>query len=200
MKKTIIVVLLVVALVTSVYTYGSSTNWFNSARFTGNLIPDTSNRVSSISLDLGNLVSASTFNVSGSGTIVIGTSTGLNLSNILMTPHLYLPSEQRNYWLSRFLDLSVNFTLDNVTFTMPIISSKKLMVGQEGSTILGWLDYNHDTIDRSIDGSQYCYYQLWKTVHLDQGIHDISFDLYGMTNLVNSPIGIELDFVLELTL
>jgi hypothetical protein len=199
MKKTITVAFLTVVISVTL-AYGNSTNWFQSAKFTGNLMPDTTTRISPISLDIGNLESGSGFNVSGSGTITVGQTNGVNLSNVLMTPHLYIPDSQRNYWLERFIDLSVNFTLDNTTYTMPIIEDKKLMIGQEGSTILGWKDYLQESFDRSQDGSQYCYYQLWNVTHLDQGIHDFQFSLYGLSNLANQPLPMEVDFSQELTL
>src|SRR5271157_274952 len=194
------VVLILTPIVLISLAYAGSMNWFNAATFKGTLMPDQSTKVTEISLDLGNLESAQSFNVSGNGTITVGQSNGIELSNVLMTPHLYIPDDQRNYWLDRFIDLSVNFTVDNTTYTLPIISSKKLMVGQEGSTILGWEDYLHDSFDRTRGGSDYCYYQLWNVTHLDQGIHTTQFDLYGLSNLANQPLPIEVDFSLELTL
>jgi hypothetical protein len=199
MKKTIIGFLIVVSLVTLIY--GRSTNWFQSATFTGNLMPDTTTRVYPISLNIGNLESGSNFNVTGSSTIVVGQSNGINLSNVLITPNLFIPTDTRpDYWLSRFIDLYLNFTLDNTTYTMPIIESSKLMVGYEGSTMLGWDDVLHSSFGRTEPDAEYCYYALWNVTHLDQGIHTTQFDLYGLSNLANQPLPIEVDFSLELTL
>lgn len=201
MKKVIIAFLLAVALVTSVYVYGSSTNWFQSARFTGNLMPDSTTKISPISLNLGNLESGSEFNVSGSGTIVVGQSNGVNLSNVLITPNLFEPTAtQGDYWLSRFIDLNLNFSLDSTTYTIPIIQSGRMFYLVDGAMRYWWEDVLHNSNGRTEPDAEYCHYALWNVTHLDQGIHTTQFDLYGLSNLANQPLPIEVDFSLELTL
>jgi hypothetical protein len=202
MKRALTIIFLLAITCFNVLAYSESSNWFNSASITGNIVFDQKTGVVEAKLDLGDLEPATEFSAIGNGTLVIGQTNGLNLTRFLMTPHLYYPEPviQREYWLSRFIDLTMNFTIDSNTFSMPIIVNSKLMAGNEGSTKLGWIDAIYETRDRSLEGANFVFYELWNVYHLDKGVHSIKFDIFGVTNLVTKTLPIQISFVLELSL
>lgn len=196
MKKIILEVIVILS-ISLILASAQPQNWFSLTDIRGN-ITITSTGISKIDLDLGDLESTQPFSVSSNGSIIIGSSKGLNITKILLSPHLYLPSTQQSYWLERFTDLYANLTIENNTTTMKIIENSVLQIGQIGNTILGWRDVLLDSNGRIDDRANYCFYQLWNTYHLAQGIHGFNFTIFGETNLVTSTIPIEIHFELEL--
>lgn len=177
-------------------------NWFSAVDIQGNIVP-TSTGVSKISLDLGDLVSTEDFYVSSNGDIIVTQNQGINITNILLTPNLYIPDGQQAYWLDRFTDLAVNFTVEDSSYIMPVILNNKIAIGQigggGGATFSYWRDVLLDSFGRVDDRSKYCFYQLWDILHLDRGVHSYSFGLYGRPNIVSSTIPVQIEFELELS-
>lgn len=196
MKREMFILTLLAILCFNILAY-SQGNWFNAGNVIGNIVYSDKTGIVEATLDLGELESASSFSVQGNGSITVSQEKGLNLTRFLMTPHLYYPEPktQKDYWLDRFVDLTVNFSIDSDLLCMPIITDSVLMTGT-----LGWLDAIHETSDRSLEGANYCYYDLWSVYHLTQGVHTVTFTLYGYANLVTRTLPVEISFILELSL
>jgi hypothetical protein len=115
MNKKVIAIGLV--LVVPLMTLGSAvpTNVYQAIDVTGT-ITRSSTSVLDGSMSLGNLSSGEAFNVtSSSGSITVAEASGLNVSEFLMAPW-----DTPYYW-QRFDVLNVKLTIDDVSWTVPIL-------------------------------------------------------------------------------
>jgi len=173
------VIVLIIATLVGVSAIPS--NWFEAADVTGTIVQSETGIIKAI-INLGSLQSASDFSVTENGTIVVAEAEGLNITKFIITTPA--GGQIDSYLPERFSFLTINLTIYNDVWSVPIVTDGQYQYGNWGS-ITGQLGYY--------------YYTGWTEYYLPQGNHPIMFNVYGRTQIVSANLTVSITFLLELS-